>query len=204
MPSRQLLVWEGVDVWRAEVCEARLDDAGLSAIGTQIGVEPLPYRLDYQLFCTSATQLVTRSLVVQATGAGWRRELRLARDEDGGWDVDAQSEGAPHLPEAGGDAAAVGGAIDCDLGCCPLTNTMPVLRHNLHRGGEATDFLMAWVSVPDLSLHPSKQRYEPIEVHEDGSSTVKYVGEHRGFVGELELDPRGFVVFYPELARRVG
>lgn len=204
MPSRQLLVWEGDGEWRAEVCEARLDDAGLSAIGTQVGVDPLPYRLDYQLFCASATQLLTRSLVVQATGAGWRRELRLARDEAGEWDVDAQSEGAPHLPQAGGDPAPFADALDCDLGRCPLTNTMPVLRHGLHRGGDPVDFTMAWVSVPDLSVHVSRQRYEPLEVHEDGSSTVRYVGEHRDFVGDLEFDPQGFVVYYPELARRVA
>jgi hypothetical protein len=32
---------------------------------------------------------------------------------------------------------------------------------------------------------------------------VRYVGEHRSFVGELELDHDGFVLLYPELARRV-
>jgi hypothetical protein len=79
---------------------------------------------------------------------------------------------------------------------------MPVLRHELHREAGEVDFLMAWVSVPDLGVHPSVQRYEHVRI-DDSGSVVRYVGEHRDFVGELELDRDGLVVFYPELARRV-
>jgi hypothetical protein len=57
---------------------------------------------------------------------------------------------------------------------------------------------MAWVKVPDLSVHRSEQRYEPVD-----ERTVRYVGKHRSFVGELELDRDGLVVRYPELAERV-
>jgi hypothetical protein len=65
------------------------------------------------------------------------------------------------------------------------------------------DFLMAWVSVPDLGLHPSRQRYEHVGRRGD-RFVVRYVGEHRSFVRELELDEDGFVVLYPELARRLS
>lgn len=64
-------------------------------------------------------------------------------------------------------------------------------------------FLMAWVSVPDLRVVPSRQRYEHVG-ERDGRLVVRYVGEHRDFVGELELDDDGFVLLYPELAERVG
>ena len=94
------------------------------------------------------------------------------------------------------------GAIDCDLGLCPLTNTMPVRRHGLDQAGER-DFLMAWVSVPDLGLHPSEQRYEHVRRHDHGA-IVRYVGRHRDFVGELEFDADGLVHHYPELARRIA
>jgi hypothetical protein len=33
---------------------------------------------------------------------------------------------------------------------------------------------------------------------------VRYVEEHRGFVGELQLDGDGLVVVYPDLAERVA
>lgn len=45
---------------------------------------------------------------------------------------------------------AVRGALDCDLGRSPLTNLMPARRHHLHEHPGAAQFLMAWVSVPDL------------------------------------------------------
>ena len=57
----------------------------------------------------------------------------------------------------------VQGALDCDLGLSPLTNFMPIRRRRLLDGGEAHEFLMAWVSVPDLGVHRSEQRYEPVD-----------------------------------------
>jgi len=49
-------------------------------------------------------------------------------------------------------------ALDLDLGLSPVFITMPVLRHDLHNGGRAEEFLMIWISVPDLSIHASPQR----------------------------------------------
>lgn len=78
--------------------------------------------------------------------------------------------------------AAVLGAVDCDLGRSPLTNVMPVRRHRLHEAPGAVDFLMAWVSVPDLGVHRSRQRYEHLRpVAVDSPAVVRYVGAHRGF-----------------------
>jgi hypothetical protein len=85
--------------------------------------------------------------------------LLLARDPQGVWSAEASAEGWADLPEPGGDPAAFAAALDCDLGECPVTNTMPVLRHGLLHGGPPRDFVMAWVSVPDLSVHASEQRY---------------------------------------------
>ncbi|HEY8201917.1 MAG TPA: putative glycolipid-binding domain-containing protein, partial [Actinomycetota bacterium] len=89
------------------------------------------------------------------------------------------------------------------LALSPLTNTMPILRHNLHRGGGPIDFLMAWVSVPDLTVHPSAQRYTFIRALGD-RRIVRYEGRHRDYVGDIEVDDHGFVVHYPELATRVA
>jgi len=64
--------------------------------------------------------------------------------------------------------------------------------------------MMAWVSVPDLSVHQSRQRYEHVSLDSDGTSVVRYVGEHRDYVGELTFDADGAVITYPDLAQRVG
>ena len=81
---------------------------------------------------------------------------------------------------------------------------MRVRRHNLHREPGAVDFLMAWVSVPDLSVRPSRQRYEHVRLDPDDTPVVRYVGEHRDYVGELRFDRDGVVITYPDLAQRVG
>src|SRR5919201_2841488 len=170
MPTRRVLVWRGLDGWRAEIARVRLDGDRLTADGRQIGVEPLAYELEYKL--ETRPRFVTSSLVVSARGDGWIRSLSLRRPEEGKWHIDAEHEGAAPLESPGGDVASFAEALDCDLAMCPLTNTMPVLREALLEGGEARDFVMAWVKVPDLAVYRSEQRYGPV-----CERTVRYVGK---------------------------
>jgi hypothetical protein len=199
---RRLLLWRGLDVWRAEVASVELTDQGVRASGTQLGVDPVPYRLDYRLDASGG--FVTRSLEVDATGEGWSRRLRLGRGGDGAWRCETGGEGDARLPPAGAEVEKLRGALDCDLGFSPLTNLMPVRRHSLHERQGGVDFLMAWVSVPDLGLHASRQRYEHVR-REGERAIVRFLdlGLHAGFTSELELDRDGLVLTYPQLARRV-
>jgi hypothetical protein len=200
---RRLLLWSGADEWRAECAAVDLSSNGITAAGTQLGALPLPYRADYEL--DAGDGFVTRSLLVEVTGEGWARRIHIERDDAGAWSCDADASGDVELPPPGGDAAALEGALDCDLGLSPLTNFMPVRRHGLHGDAGSRDFLMAWVSVPDLALFASRQRYEHVRGDADGA-VVRYVdlGAHEGFTAELELDRDGLVVNYPGLARRVA
>lgn len=98
------------------------------------------------------------------------------------------------------------GALDCDLGLCPLTNTMPILRHDLveasHRGDDGShDLVMAWVSVPDLAVRRSEQRYTVSDPIDEGGALVVYASED--FRTTIEADVDGLVVNYPGLGRRV-
>lgn len=192
-----LVLWAGLDGWRAEAASVDLTDAGIRARGTQTGADPLPYRLDYRL--DAAADFVTRSLEVDVTGEGWTRRIDLRRG-DGAWSCHAKADGDVVLPPPGGDVAPLAPALDCDLGLSPLTNLMPVRRHALNEREGDADLLMAWVSVPDLAVHASPQRYEHVR-----PGLVRFVdrGLHDGFVAELELDPQGLVLLYPGLARRV-
>ena len=90
-----------------------------------------------------------------------------------------------------------GGQDHFDLGYSPLFNSLPILRDGLHRGGEPRDYVMAWVSVPELEVRPSAQRYEPL-----GGALVRF--RSGDFAAELELDEDGFVVRYPGLAERIA
>src|SRR5262245_32765624 len=153
---RRTVAWAKVDPPGSELAEVVLGPGSLEATGVAIGVAPVTYRLDYRL--DAGDGLRTRRLEARTRGAGWRRQVVLTRDDGGAWTIEAAAEGDVDLPAPGGDASALKGAEDVDLGLSPLTNSMPVLRHGLLEGGER-DFLMAWVSVPDLAVHADPQRY---------------------------------------------
>jgi uncharacterized protein len=179
----RFVIWRGLDAWRADGAQVQLEAGRLRAQGTQFGADP--YRLDYLLL--TGDDFVTQTLELSLLRDGALKRLLLARRADGSWTADDRP-----LPE-------VEGALDCDLGLCPLTNTMPVLRAGLLEAeAEPQDFVMAWVAVPDLTVHRSEQRYEPID-----DSHVRYVGQHRSFEGVLEFDDDGLVVYYPDLAERI-
>jgi uncharacterized protein len=197
----EIYLWTGLGTWRAEASEVNIIGDRLSASGTQLGADPLPYRLDYSL--TTGRRFVTERLDVTTRGQGWHRHLDLRHDGTGTWTCTVDEDGEVELPAAGGDLTQVTGALDCDLGRSPLTNVMPVRRHDLHRGPGGFDFLMAWVSVPDLGVRPAKQRYEHLRPSSGGGAVVRYEAARGGFVRELTLDARGFVLSYPDLAERV-
>ena len=106
-------------------------------------------------------------------------------------------DGALELELVGGRSRRVepGDADFVDLGFSPLTNTLPILRDDLHRGGGPRDYVMALVDVPSLEVSRSEQRYEPIS-----PNVVRFSSGE--FEAELELDEDGFVVRYPGLAER--
>jgi uncharacterized protein len=172
----RLVLWRGLEEWLAEAAEVNLEEDRLHASGTQLGADPHPYRVDYEL--RTGAGWITESLL--ATSGASRLDLR--RSGDGSWTVN----GEPRMELAD--------ALDCDLGNSPLTNTMPILREE--RG--PVDLVMAWVSVPDLGVRVSKQRYEPL----DGGG-VRFVSLDSDFTADLELDEDGLVTRYPGLADRV-
>jgi hypothetical protein len=179
------LVWHGLEEWLAEHAQVDVLDDGILATGVQLGVEPQPYRLDYLLDVPHGW--ITRRLEIEASGAGWRRALVLEHDGAGHWTANSEA-----LDD-------VTGALDCDLAFSPLTNLMPVRRSALHERGGSEEFVMAWVSVPDLRVHASPQRYEHVR-----PGIVRFAELDGDFTAELELDADGLVVRYPRLAERVG
>lgn len=127
------------------------------------------------------------------------RGTQIGLDE-GGYELRYELE-EPHLRVeiVGGGSAELeldDGRDHFDLGYSPLFNSLPVLAHDLHRGGEALDFTMTWVSVPDLGVDESRQRYAPLD-----AGTVRFTSGD--FTADLVYDADGFVVHYPGLADRV-
>ncbi|MER6365508.1 putative glycolipid-binding domain-containing protein [Kitasatospora sp. NPDC001527] len=188
--------WEVSESRGVETAWVELGNDRLRAHGRVAGLMPAPYWLDYEL--DTGPGWTTRRLAVRAASAQGVRELELL-NHDGRWTVDGH-----HRPE-------LDGALDCDLGLSPLTNAMPLLRHRLHREPGRHDFLMAWVRVPDLTVHPSRQTYTHLgptgnEDAAGAAATVRY--ESGGFradllvdLHDLLVDLHGLVLDYPGLAR---
>ena len=84
-----------------------------------------------------------------------------------------------------------------DLASSPLFNSLPVLRDGLLSGSGARDYVMRWVSVPELDVHESPQRYEPL-----GGGIIRF--SSGSFVADLEFDDDDYVLRYPQLVERIG
>ncbi len=184
--AEHLLIWSIDETAGVDTAWASLDGSRLQADGRAAGQRPLPYWLTYRLQTDDAW--VTRRMVVDARWDGGSAHLDLRR-EDGTWSANGTPR--PDLADA----------LDCDLGACPLTNTMPVLRHRLHRASGDVTFLMAFIEVPDLRVVPSTQRYTHIAAVPGGGAVVRY--RSGSFESDLTIDADGFVVTYPQLGRRV-
>ena len=196
------IAWSKDDPIGAEFARVRLLADRMCAAGVAIGSDPEPYRLDYEL--TTATGFLTTQLAVKAVGERWERRIELAR-LDSGWKAEVSQRGRVDLPDPGGNVDGFETALDPDLGLSPLFNTMPVLRSRVHEGGATEDLLMLWISVPDLSFHPSPQRYTHRLTRPDGTRVIRFeaVGDGEPFMADIAFDVEGLVVDYPGIARRV-
>lgn len=179
------VAWAKDDPHGVELAEVRLSRSSLTASGIAVGSDPVPYRLDYSL--ETAPDFVTTLLRVEARGEGLHKTLDLRRSATGEWRA-----GDDELQE-------LAGALDCDLGLSPLTNSMPVLRHGLLDTTTSVELLMAWVSVPDLTVHASRQGYTGL-----GDGVVRYESLDGSFAADIVFDEDGLVIDYPGIGRRVS
>jgi hypothetical protein len=99
---------------------------------------------DYELRCQPGGRFA--ELTMRITSARGQHTLVLTAAQDGSWRVNGQPR--PDLA----------GCVDIDINCTPLTNTLPIRRLDW-APGQARDFVMAYVSIPELSVRPVRQRY---------------------------------------------
>jgi hypothetical protein len=167
-PAVKLYAWQGPGIF--EVAFVDLAGDRLTARGTQLRAE---YRLSYVL--ETSEMFVSehfRAEVETVNGSGsldLRRGTKPLKDE----------------------------VLDIDLQASPLFNSLPVLRDGLHEGGDAREYAMAFVNLPDLSVVRSAQRYVPLE-----RGVVRF--RSGSFTADIEFDADGFVARYPGLAERVS
>ena len=183
--QRRHLVWQVVETAGFEAARLSLDGLALHATGRAVGQLPEPYWLTYTL--QTDDRAATTRLSVTATTT------------DADYDLDLRREGETWYVN-GEPRADLAGALDCDLACSPVTNTMPIIRHGLQHGPGTQRFLMAFVQVPTLRVVTSQQSYTHLSLAED-SARVRYASG--SFVSDLTVDRDGLVIEYPTMASRI-
>jgi hypothetical protein len=81
-----------------------------------------------------------------------------------------------------------------------VTNTMPILRHGLHRRPGSEQFTMAFVQLPSLQVMAVPQQYRHLQ-RVEGGARVRY--SSGTFTSDILVDSDGLVVDYPTMARRL-
>jgi hypothetical protein len=186
MANPRLLVWRIDATAGVDAAWVEIDGTRLVADGRAAGQRPFAWWTTYHLETGDA--FVTSRVTVESRWADGGASLELVRTA-AGWTANGR-----HRPDL--DAA-----LDCDLGACPLTNTMPVLRHGLLDTPGDRELLMAFIEVPELTVVPSVQRYTHVRSLDHGRAVVTYRGD--SFRSDLTFDPDGFVVDYPQLGHRL-
>lgn len=184
--AARLYVWGVTETVGFESAWVNLEGLRLQAEGQAVGQLAVPYWLSYELRTDSRAATVL--LDVRVTTAESSRHLELRRNDDG-WTCNGRA--MPELAEA----------RDCDLACSPVTNTMPIIRHDLHRSPGKRDFIMAFVQVPTLAVHAVRQEYMHLGFA-GANARVRY--SSGDFAADLLIDPDGFVIDYPTMAHRIN
>jgi hypothetical protein len=185
--SPRLLTWQIDETSGFDTAWAELQGGRLFAEGRSVGQLPVSFWASYTV--ETAGEFVTARVDVETRWDGGAASLELRRDPSAGWSVNGEQR------------ADLADALDCDLAGCPLTNTMPVLRHDLLQQPGDHHFLMAFIELPGLRVVPSHQRYTHIRAGDPAGAVIKY--RSGSFESDLVFDEDGFVLEYPKLGRRV-
>ena len=167
--------WQSLSQPGCERATVRETATGLRLAGTVLVAQPSPLEIRYELLCDE--QWTTRGVAIEVMGSDAVRTLTLTADGLGRW------------WQGGEELAALTGCIDVDLGCSPLTNTLPLRRLGL-AVGQTVELKAAWIRFPELSLVVAPQRYQRLDAH-------RYRFDSEGFGADLVVDDLGVVVSYP-------
>jgi len=83
-----------------------------------------------------------------------------------------------------------------DVAYSPFFNSLPVLRDGLLEQGQARDYTMAFVTVPELEVLEVRQRYEPL-----GDRIVRF--SSGDFRRDIHFDADGLVTLYEGFLERL-
>ena len=148
-----------------------------------------PFRAHYRISCDVEWRV--REVHVNLLGDA-SQNMKLNADGEGRW-----TDGS------GNHILSLDGCFEVDISATPFTNTLAIRRLRL-KPGEASELAVAYISIPEMEVKPSRQRYTCLEIGFEGG-IYKYEDEglFQGFAADLPVDSGGLVTDYPGLFRRV-
>jgi uncharacterized protein len=174
--------------------------------------------LEHLRLAVTAAAVRANSLILAVDDAGRPFRARYVLDCDEGWRVrrariealeeparvlDLRADGRGHWTNAPtGDAPSLDGCVDIDIYPSPFTNTLPMQRLANVAAGRPTAIDVAWVALPELTVHAARQEYTLLERGADGARW-HFRALDSGFTADLTTDRQGLVLDYPGIARRI-
>lgn len=183
LPSREQTLhrrWQRIDQPGLELAHIAIEPRGIAVTSTLIDAGEDPVSLRYLWLLDPAWR--TRSLRIDhLTGA--ERQLTIERTGDTSWRIDKAT--ARHLD----------GCAELDLSATPFCNALAMR----YLGGDGA-LTAAYIAANDLSVVPSRQRYERIS---DTHWRYHDLGVAAGFTANLRLDAQGLVYDYEGLFKAI-
>lgn len=104
--------------------------------------------------------------------------------------------------QAGDALIGLDGCHDVDIQASPFTNTLAIRRVAL-RPAESAEIRAVFVTVPELTVRPFRQRYSRLGVAAD-ADVYRYESLESDFQADLPIDADGLLLEYPGYFRRAG
>ena len=175
MPLNRSTRWRGLHLETLEHCHVVANTRDTRIRGTIIGPD---FGLFYRLKLDENGH--TRTVKIERTDG---KSLELFADGAGTWSDDR----AEPIP-------ALRGCMDVDIWPTPLTNSLPIWRHDW-QDNQPVAFAMAWIDATDLSFKRSEQIYTRLD-----ATHFRY--QSANFEAVLDVDADGIVTDYPGLFTR--
>ncbi|MEP7290855.1 MAG: putative glycolipid-binding domain-containing protein [Chloroflexota bacterium] len=186
--KQRTVVWKAVEYEGLEYLKVTDAKGIISVNSVVLGGRKQAFRLDYQLLCD-------HRYTVQGVSLLLNNEQQIFHKHGQNW---IDQAGKPLPPQ-------FDGCIDVDITATPFTNTLPIRRINWNVG-QSEDLKMLYISIPDLALSVSNQRYTCLEKSAEGGLFRFELIDDDGsvsFTALLPVDADGLVIDYPGLFQRV-
>lgn len=171
MSLNRSIRWRGLELETIEHCHIISNSRDTRIRSAIIGPD---FGLFYRLKLDEHARVRTLK-IERADGRG----IELFSDGAGGWSDDRAEP-----------ISALRGCMDVDIWPTPLTNSLPIWRHDFT--DQPTRFAMAWIDALTLEVRRSEQIYTRLD-------ETHYRYQSADFEAVLEVDADGLVVDYPAL-----